>query len=168
MRAAWVLDGVTGINDRSLGLMGSDAQWFVSRIDAHLRHLFAQERASPDILSDLIDAIIEDQQHATGTSLPADFDPPAACIIAVHRIGDEWHALRLGDCRLLARSRNGKTLRMVDFPNDEFDRSLTEEAARLRSNGVTALADIASGFQAAHVREPPHTQPPRRLWRHRG
>jgi hypothetical protein len=148
VHAAWVLDGVTGINDRSLGLMGSDAQWLVSRIDTHLRRLFAQERASADILSDLIDAVIEDQRQAAGADLPADFDPPAACIMAVHRVGSDWHALRLGDCRLLAKSRDGKTTRMVDFPNDEFDRSLTEEATRLRSNGVTALPDIASRFQA--------------------
>ena len=146
VRAAWVLDGVTGINDRSLGLMGSDAQWLVHRVDAHLRRLFAEERASAEILADLIDAVIADQREAAG-SLPADFDPPAACIMAVHRVGSEWHVLRLGDCRLIAKANDGGMLRMVDFPNDAFDQSLTEEATRLRADGVTALADIAGHLQ---------------------
>jgi hypothetical protein len=146
VRAAWVLDGVTGINDGSLGLMGSDAQWLVHRIDAHLRQLFAEERPSADILAHLIDAVIADQRKVAG-SLPADFDPPAACIMAVHRVGREWHALRLGDCRLIAKANGGNMLRMVDFPNDAFDQSLTEEATRLRANGITAIADIASHLQ---------------------
>jgi hypothetical protein len=146
VRAAWVLDGVTGINDHSLGLMGSDAQWLVHRIDAHLRHLFAQQRPSAGILSDLIDAVIADQREVA-ENLPAGFDPPAACIMAVHRVGSEWHALRLGDCRLIAKANGGTMLRMVDFPNDAFDQSLTEEATRLRSNGITAIADIAGRLQ---------------------
>jgi hypothetical protein len=146
VRAAWVLDGVTGINDRSLGLMGSDAQWLVHRIDAHLRRLFAAERSSADILSNLIDTIIDDQRQAAGP-LPADFDPPAACIMAVHRVGGQWHALRLGDCRLIAHANSGDMLRMIDFPNDAFDQALTEEATRLRATGVTALADIAGHLQ---------------------
>ena len=147
VRAAWVLDGVTGINDRSLGRMGSDAQWLVRRVDAHLRRLFAEERPSADILADLIDAVIADQRDVMGTALPDGFDPPAACIMAVHRVGAEWHALRLGDCRIIAREKNGDTLRMVDFPNDAFDQSLTEEATRLRASGITALADIAGHLQ---------------------
>jgi hypothetical protein len=146
VRAAWVLDGVTGINDRSLGLMGSDAQWLVHRIDAHLRRLFAEERPSAAILAGLIDAVIADQRAVVST-IPDGFDPPAACIMAVHRVGAEWHALRLGDCRIIAREKNGDTLRLVDFPNDAFDQALTEEATRLRAGGITATADIARHLQ---------------------
>jgi hypothetical protein len=66
--------------------------------------------------------------------------------MAVHRTADGWHALRLGDCRLIAEA-DGSSLRMVDFPNDDFDHALTVEATRLRAQGVTAIADIAKHLQ---------------------
>lgn len=143
IEAAWALDGVTGINDKGLGLMGSDAQWFVARIDHHLRTLLPGARDLPRVMSDLIDRLIADLgQHA----LPADYDPPAACIAAVCRIEGRWQAVRLGDCRLLAEDRNGLQ-RIVDFANDDFDHWVTGEAMRLRATGVTDLKDIARALR---------------------
>ena len=37
--AAWVLDGVTGINDRNYLPGGSDAHWFVNKAHEHLQIL---------------------------------------------------------------------------------------------------------------------------------
>lgn len=146
IRAAWALDGVTGINDSGLGVPGSDAQWFVSRIDVHLRDLFSASRDLPGTLAQLIDCLIEDM--ATHT-LPDNYDPPAACLAAVCRIGNEWQAVRLGDCRLLAEDRTGFR-RIVDFPNDEFDHWVTAEATRLRQSGMTDLGDLFRALQPAH------------------
>ena len=145
IQAAWALDGVTGINDKGLGLMGSDAQWFVARIDQHLRDLLPDARNMPGVMSDLIDRLITDLgQHA----VPDRYDPPAACIAAICRIDGHWHAARLGDCRLLARDRNGFQ-RLVDFANDGFDEWVTAEAMRLRRAGMTDLKDIARAMQQA-------------------
>jgi len=145
IEAAWALDGVTGINDKGLGLMGSDAQWFVARIDHHLRHLLPGAKDLPQVMSDLIDRLIADLgQHA----LPDKYDPPAACITAVCRIDGRWQAVRLGDCRLLAEDRSGFQ-RIVDFANDDFDHWVTAEAMRLRRTGMTDLKDIARAMQSA-------------------
>ncbi|WP_119387859.1 protein phosphatase 2C domain-containing protein [Taklimakanibacter lacteus] len=144
--AAWALDGVTGINDTGLGVAGSDAQWFVSRIDHHLHDLLAQPQDLPGALSQLIDRLIEDM---TTHRLPDNFDPPAACIAAICRIGTEWHSVRLGDCRILAEDRSGFR-RLVDFPNDEFDHWVTTEATRLRQSGMTKLDDLFRALQPAH------------------
>jgi len=146
IKAAWALDGVTGINDSGLGVAGSDAQWFVSRIDAHLRDLLDAPRDLAGAMSQLIDRLCEDM---ASHSLPDDFDPPAACIAAVCRIGNEWQAVRLGDCRILAEDRAGFR-RLVDFPNDEFDHWITSEATRLRQSGVTDLAELFRALQPAH------------------
>lgn len=143
--AAWALDGVTGINDKGLGLMGSDAQWFVARIDFHLRALLPGARDLPRAMSDLIDRLIDDLARH---SLPERYDPPAACIAAVCRIGGAWQAVRLGDCRLIARDRRGFQ-RIVDFPNDDFDQWVTAEAMRLRAAGVTDLKEMARVLQPA-------------------
>jgi hypothetical protein len=145
IQAAWALDGVTGINDRSLGLHGSDAQWFVARIDAHLRSLLPEARDMQGVVSGLVDRLIADLALVT---LPDNYDPPAACIAAVCRIGAEWQAVRLGDCRLLAEDRNGFH-RIVDFPNDEFDHWVTAEAVRLRAGGMSNPRDIAQALQPA-------------------
>lgn len=150
IQAAWVLDGVTGINDQSLGLADSDAQWFVARIDAHLRELLPQAGAVQDVMSELVDRLIREQAEAFAQEAIVDgFDPPAACIAAICRLDGEWHAFRLGDCRLLAQDGNGLR-RLVDFPNDDFDHWVTAEATRLREAGVTELDDLFRALQPAH------------------
>lgn len=143
--AAWALDGVTGINDNGLGLMGSDAQWFVARIGHHLRALLPGARDLPGAMSELIDRLIDDLGHH---SLPERYDPPAACIAAVCRIGGAWHCVRLGDCRLIAGDRLGFQ-RIVDFPNDDFDDWVTAEAMRLRASGISDLKEMARTLQPA-------------------
>lgn len=147
IRAAWALDGVTGINDATLGLAGSDAQWFVSRIDAHLRKLLPEARDIKMVISDLVDRLIIDQAEALKRkSMPVAYDPPAACIAAVCRIGSDWHALRLGDCRLLAQGPDGFR-RIVDFANDDFDHWITAEAQRLRAQGLSDIKALSQKLQ---------------------
>jgi hypothetical protein len=147
VEAAWALDGVTGINAVNLGLAGSDAQWFVQRIDAHLRVLVPEARDVATLMSDLIDRLIADQAEATDRkAMPDTYDPPAACIAALCRIGSRWHAVRLGDCRLLAEDRNGFR-RIVDFANDEFDHWITAEAQRFRSDGLSDIEEISARLQ---------------------
>ncbi|MGE3871654.1 MAG: hypothetical protein AB7F74_01735 [Parvibaculaceae bacterium] len=147
VQAAWALDGVTGINDVSLGLAGSDAQWFVQRIDAHLRTLLPAARDVATLMSDLVDRLIDDQAEATGRrAMPGTYDPPAACIAALCRIGPGWHAVRLGDCRLLAEDWNGFR-RIVDFANDEFDHWITGEAQRQRAEGLSDIKQISARLQ---------------------
>lgn len=145
IEAAWALDGVTGINDKGLGLMGSDAQWFVARIGHHLRTLLPGAKDLPAAMSALIDHLIADLARH---DLPDNYDPPAACIAAVCRIGGSWHAVRLGDCRLLATDGKGFH-RIVDFPNDDFDHWVTAEAMRRRAAGMTDLKEIARAMQPA-------------------
>jgi hypothetical protein len=147
IQAAWALDGVTGINNVSLGLAESDAQWFVQRIDAHLRILLPEARGIATLMSDLVDRLIADQTGATAASMLSEtFDPPAACIAALCRIGSQWHAVRLGDCRLLAEDRQGFR-RIVDFANDGFDEWITREAQRFRAGGLSDIKAISARLQ---------------------
>lgn len=147
VQAAWALDGVTGINEQNLGLAGSDAQWFVACIDAHVRDLLTKARDMASLMSDLVDRLIVDLAEALGRSkMPESYDPPAACIAALCRIGSDWHALRLGDCRLLAQDRMGFR-RIVDFANDDFDHWITAQAQRLRESGISDIRAISQHLQ---------------------
>lgn len=147
VQAAWALDGVTGINDVSLGLAGSDAQWFVQRVDAHLRVLVPEARDIATLMSDLVDGLIADQAEATAKlALSETYDPPAACIAALCRIGSHWHAVRLGDCRFLGEDAQGFR-RIVDFANDGFDEWITSEAQRLRAQGLSDIKAVSARLQ---------------------
>ena len=99
------------------------------------------------LMSDLVDRLIADQSAALARrAMPDDYDPPAACIAAMCRIGSEWHAFRLGDCRFLARDAEGFR-RIVDFANDDFDHWITVEAQRMRAAGLTDIKAISNRLQ---------------------
>jgi hypothetical protein len=141
--AAWVLDGVTGINDTTLPGIGNDASWFVDRVDRHLRALLPHAGQAVDLVSELVDHLIADIEEACGEArMPTAYDPPAACLMLIRRTRAGWEAIRLGDSCLLARQHDDTLLRMVDFPNDPFDAWFRDESHRLRLSGIMAVADI--------------------------
>jgi hypothetical protein len=122
VEAAWVFDGVTGINGVDIMPVGSDARWLVDRAGEHLQHLAAQDQALPPILASLVDGLVHDwRAAASGIAIPSDYDPPAACLILVKRYGNTWKGLRLGDSCLLARSSTGDHRVMAASPNNVFD-----------------------------------------------
>lgn len=155
--AAWIFDGVTGINGRNYLGEGSDARWLVTRADARLRTLAARDMPLTALLEELVAGLIADFAAATaGLDIPADHDPPAACLILVKQYGRQWQALRLGDSCLLARDAAGATLIHAASPNNAFDHWLTREARKRRDAGVldirALLAEFAPQLMAGRAR----------------
>src|SRR5262245_47143049 len=99
-RAAWVLDGVTGINDRALLPGPSDAAWFVAQVQEALPALLS---ATPDApIRDLVGALVHELQRRQSASWldrrGADGrETPAASFALARVIGDEVEVARLGD-----------------------------------------------------------------------
>ncbi len=146
--AAWVLDGVTGINGRSYLPAETDAVWLVGQAHNHLQTLVNSGKSLPEIMFQLVAALIADWQQATrGMIIPEKFDPPGACLILAKRFGTNWQAARLGDSCLLARSTAGKLKAFVDSPNNEFEVWLTAEATRRRSAGILDMKSLQAEFQ---------------------
>ena len=56
--AAWVFDGVTGINGRTLFPAGSDAAWLVAKAHDHLLKLAGLTVPLRDILSGLVHLVV--------------------------------------------------------------------------------------------------------------
>ena len=155
--AAWVFDGVTGINPRSYLNAGSDAQWLVSRAHAHLMGLAPRDITLNALLHDLVTRLIADWSAASARlDLPRDYDPPAACLVLVKRYANGWHCLRLGDSCLLAREAGGDHRILAASPNNSFDHWLTREAQKRRQHGVldikALLAEFAPELKAARAR----------------
>ncbi|WP_421693561.1 protein phosphatase 2C domain-containing protein [Aestuariivirga sp.] len=145
--AAWVFDGVTGINARNYLGGGSDAAWLVAKAQARLQQLTQQPVALEGLLEELVNGLIED--FATGTAgldLPRDYDPPAACLILVQREANEWRALRLGDSCLMARGPDRNHRIFAASPNNAFDHWLTREARKQRDAGVLDVKALLTAF----------------------
>ena len=108
IRAAWVFDGVTGINDRAYLPGRTDAAWFVARADHHLRRALAAELPARETLAEVVLGLRADQTAAlAGMALPERFDPPAACLVAWRRWRGGSELIRIGDSRTLVRTGGG-------------------------------------------------------------
>ncbi len=146
--AAWVFDGVTGINGHNYLDGGSDAQWLVARAHAHLLDLAARDVAPPALLEELVRLLIADwTQVCAGLELPAAYDPPAACLILVKRYGDRWQALKLGDSCLLARETGSDHRIHAASPNNAFDHWLSREANKRRDAGILDIKALLAEFR---------------------
>ena len=145
--AAWVFDGVTGINGRNLFPAGSDAAWIVAMAHGHLLKLAGLDLSLREILSRLVQALIIDfKTAAEELDIPHDYDPPAACMILAKRYGAQWKALRLGDSCLLARANDGAHTFVAVSPNNAFDHWLSTEAAKRRDAGVLDIKALHAEF----------------------
>jgi len=138
--AAWVLDGVTGINDRALLPGPTDAAWFVAQVQEALPTLLA---ASPDMpAADLVGALVEQlerrQSAAWLDARGADGrETPAASFALVRLIGSEIEVLRLGDCLVLLEASDG-TVTVMDHPVLATIEAETRDALlALRARGIT-------------------------------
>lgn len=148
--AAWIFDGVTGINARAHLGTGSDAQWLVSRAHERVTALAAKDLPLNIILEDLVEGLIADWAAISrGLDLPVTYDPPAACLILVKHYPDGWHALRLGDSCLLARGHDGESSIFAASPNNDFDHWLTRESRRRREQGFTDIKALMAEFAPA-------------------
>ncbi len=148
VKAAWVFDGVTGINGRNYLPAGSDAQWLVARAHDHLMRLANSKDALPSIISALVQLLTGDwRDSSAGLDLPADYDPPAACLILAKRYGESWQAARLGDSCLLARARDGAHRILAASPNNVFDSWLAREAEKRRQAGRLDTKALLAEFR---------------------
>jgi len=148
VEAAWIFDGVTGINSETILPGASDASWLVGRAHEHLNRLAPSSLALPEILAQLVHGLIGDWQRATvGMQVAANYDPPAACLVFVKRYRDGWQGLRLGDSCLLARSASGDHHVWAASPNNEFDHWLAREARARRDGGITDTEELLTAFR---------------------
>ncbi len=146
--AAWVFDGVTGINDRNYLHGGTDAAWLVGAAHNHLLRLAERDLPLSEIILQLVSALIEDWKTVSeNLNLPEDYDPPAACLILAKCYEGEWQALRLGDSCILTKSRDGTARNHIASPNKDFDTWLTSEVTKRRNSGAQNIAELLAEFR---------------------
>ena len=145
--AAWVFDGVTGINSSHILPAATDARWLVEKADAHLHELAATDRPLPDLLAELVARLEKDWAEAAArVTVPPAYDPPAACLLLAKRYADGWHVLRLGDSVLLAEDTN---VRVIPPPQSDLgglEAFLRDEARRRRAQGQSDFKALLREF----------------------
>jgi hypothetical protein len=138
--AAWVLDGVTGINDRTLLPGPSDAAWFVAQVQEVLPALLSEapDRPAADLIGALVDELERRQSAAWRDARGADgCETPAASFALIRLIGLEIEVLRLGDCLVLMEASDG-TVTVMDHPVLAAIEAESREALlALRARGTT-------------------------------
>lgn len=134
--AAWVFDGVTGVNARPLLDVPSEPAWFVAEADAHLRDVVMAEVGVAEVLRALVPRLIDSWQTALqGQTVPEGYDLPAACLTLAKRVSNRWQVLRLGDSTIIHR---GNVLQRVESPPTDLpdlESELRQKAAVLRESG---------------------------------
>ena len=138
-RAAWVLDGVTGINDRALLPGPTDAAWFVAQVQEALPALLSTSPDMPaaDLVGALVDELERRQSAAWLDVRGADGrETPAASFALVRLIGSDIEVLRLGDCLVLLEATDG-TVTVMDHPVLAAIEAATRDALlALRAQGI--------------------------------
>jgi Protein phosphatase 2C len=148
VEAAWVLDGVTGINEKNILPAATDAVWFVERVQFHLHILAASEKKLPEILAQLADLLIADWQAASkNLHVPPDYDLPACCLLMVQKSHAGWQALRLGDSFLLSKSGSLRNYPAPASNLTAFEQLLKTEARQRRSAGQYDFKALLAEFR---------------------
>lgn len=144
-RAAWVLDGVTGINDRALLPGPTDAAWFVKQVQELLPALLSNAPDCPiaELIAALAQALERRQSASWLDARGADGrETPAASFALVRLLGEEVEIARLGDCLVLLERQDG-TVQALEHPALEQIEGETKRAILdLRAEGVTDPQEI--------------------------
>jgi protein phosphatase 2C-like protein len=141
--AVWVLDGVTGLNERALLPGPTDAAWFVAQVQEILPLLLAHEIERP--LPALVRALAARQAEAWLDARGADgCETPAASFAMVRMIDDEIEITRLGDCSVLVERQHGFIDVLRNAALERLESKVKQAMVELRINGLEDLAEIQS------------------------
>ncbi len=153
--AAWVFDGVTGINERNYLPAASDAAWLVEKANAHLLQLTPLDLTLPEILSELVTRLVGEWNAVSANlDLPHDYDLPASCLTLVKRDqSGHWDALRLGDSFLLAQDHEAR-VRVIAAPEyDSLEPKIIESARQLRKSGAVDFKKLLVQFRSELIEQ---------------
>jgi hypothetical protein len=140
--AAWVLDGVTGLNERTLLPGASDAAWFVQQVQEILPALLSNEIERP--LPALVRALAARQSEAFLDTSAEGWETPAASFAMVRLLDDELEITRLGDCTVVIERHNGHVEVLRNAVLERLESHVKRTILELRESGLLDLAEIQS------------------------
>jgi hypothetical protein len=142
-RAAWILDGATGLSPQRLFPGPSDPAWFAATADALLARLTRASDGGMSLLRRLV-AELHDACAAAALVPLADTDIelPSASLAAAQLVGSEIELLMLGDCKLLLRQADGQVEAFDQSSVAPFDAKVVDALRAIQASGETELQNI--------------------------
>jgi hypothetical protein len=142
-RAAWVLDGATGLSAQRLFPGPSDPAWFAATADALLARL---TRASDDSMTLLRRLVAELHDACAAAALvplaDTEIELPSASLAAAQLVGGDIELLMLGDCKLLLRQADGQVEALDQSSVAPFDAKVVDALRAIQAGGETELRKI--------------------------
>ncbi|WP_069999258.1 hypothetical protein [Cellulosilyticum sp. I15G10I2] len=136
-RAAWILDGSSGLVAHKVTTGASDAQWYVSQWDKYLRDKILDcTRSIPDILSEGMAFIKKQYDSFADARHISNLGMPSAAIALIRECQDgviEYFVL--GDCSILI-SLGEQVHYLIDDKIGKFDSLAVRELKKLQRKGL--------------------------------
>jgi hypothetical protein len=128
----WVIDGATGLNNRSFTGASSDAYWFVNEWNDYLKESILNNSVSiKEIITKGVEVISNKFFHLVAVEHLDRIDLPSASIVVLRVNNNKMEYFLLGDCTLVVQNNEGKSSIIKQRFLDALDNKAKEEMAGL-------------------------------------
>lgn len=129
--AAIVLDGATGLTDRTFTDVKSDGKWYVQTLAEEIRERIHNDTSLTDIVAAAIDNVATRYGEHTGTTKLEEHEIPSAVGVIVRWTSERLEYFVLGDCSLIVQTETETIPIIGDGPRD-LDQRVVEEMKSIR------------------------------------
>lgn len=129
--AAIVLDGATGLTDRTFTDRESDGQWYVETLTEEIEKRIYDNSPLSDVVATAIDNLATRYDKLTGTTTLEEHEIPSAAGVIFRWTNDELEYFVLGDCSLVVQTSDEIIPIIGDGPRD-LDQRVVDEMVTIR------------------------------------
>lgn len=154
-RAAWVLDGATGLTDDSFTDAASDGAWFVDRFDRALSATVTDvERSLSEIVTECIETVASDFAALVSEDDVDDAALPSGALALARWDETSLEYFVLGDCSLAVAHEDELVTHFGEGPRELDDEVVREMQSLLTEQGYSygEAREAVSDTLAAHRR----------------
>lgn len=148
-KAAWVLDGATGLGERRLFATTSDAQVYVQVIDRAFARLL--KRPGPT-LAEAVRGAVQAARDELGPALCEQareaWELPSASAVVVGVASQGLAFATLGDCKVVAEGIGGTVVASQDTRLEQLDREVIAEIPGLHARGIVGFEPVFAALRA--------------------
>lgn len=131
----FVIDGSTGLDNRNITNMGSDAQWFSHRTgEMLLKYLYELDKPIKTILNNIIDKLRIEYSYFVDDSYCTNSFFPSAAISIFRFNGNLIEYYQLGDCTSVIEYNNSYFKILYDNTVPLIDKDVIDEMIKISKN----------------------------------
>lgn len=113
-KAAWILDGATGLTGKRITEKETDALWYVEALDDYLKKHINSSKDIKEIIKNAIKEVKEKYSKYDGFNDLEEIDYPCAALALLRFNSKELEYYVIGDCTLIYSQENESIKEIVD------------------------------------------------------